>query len=142
MTIDLTQVLVTVIGGVFSVLGIVLTAVISKNVKDQTAASSLGIAVKNSLGAIQQAADQGIQIVHPSVTLPAGVPPAMAVGVQYVLDHAGPEAARFGLTPTGIADKINAQIGLSNIASVLSPAATSTTPTGPVAVPALATKGA
>jgi hypothetical protein len=72
--------------------------------------------VTNSLGAMQQAAEGSVISGHPQILL-TGVSPALGVGVQYVMDHAGDEAARFGITPASIADKINARVGLASIAS-------------------------
>lgn len=112
--IDLTGIAVSIIAGVSSILGVIIPLMIQSHFKDKEAAAALTAAVKNSLGAIQQAADAGINAVSPHVTIPH-VSQDLAVGVQYVLDHAGDEAARFGLTPVAIADKISAQIGLKKI---------------------------
>ena len=137
MTFDLTGIIVAVIGGVFSVATIVVGAWISSRMKDAQAASVLGAAVKNALGAMQQATQGAVTAQRPTVTLPllASVP-QLAVGVQYVLDHAGAEATRFGITPIAIADKINAQIGLANIASNIATAAS----VGPTVTPLTAIK--
>lgn len=118
-SVDLTQVLIVIIGGVFTivttVLGAWLTYIVNKNIQDKQAALAVSNAVKNALGKIQQAgqaaAEGEIQQLHPHLN----VPDYLAPGVQYVLDHAGTEAARFGLTPEGIADKIVAQLGLKNM---------------------------
>ncbi len=56
MTIDLTGITTTVIAGIFGVLSISLPLIIQSRMKDQQAAKVLGDAVKNSLGAVQQAA--------------------------------------------------------------------------------------
>ena len=88
---------------------------IQSHLKDQAAATAVSNAVKNSLGAIQQAATSTVIAYHPTVTVP--VTPQMAAGVQYVLDNAGDEAARLGITQEKIASKIEAQIGLANIAT-------------------------
>lgn len=119
MTYDLTGIAVSILTGIFGVLGIVLPLLINARIKDSQAATVLGAAVKNALGAMQVATEGVVTNLHPTVALPVipGAPPQLASGVQYVLDHAGPEAARFGITPAAIADKINAQIGLSNIAA-------------------------
>ena len=125
MTFDLTGIIVAVIGGVFSIAALVVGAWISSRMKDAQSAAVLGAAVKNALGAMQQAAAGVITAQHPTITIPPmpGASPQLAVGVQYVLDHAGEEAARFGVTPGAIADKINAQVGLANIASNIATAA-------------------
>ena len=145
MTLDLTGIAVAVTGGVFSILATVLSVWITSHVSDKAAASRLASAVQNSLGAIQQAATSAISLGRPSIP---DVPMALAPGVQYVLDHAGDEAARFGLTNRAIAQKIEAKIGLENIATniAVSGSATPTVvkPLDPVPVvrPGAATAGA
>jgi hypothetical protein len=115
MTLDLTTLLVSVVTGFFGVLAIVIPAMISARMKDQQAAATLAAAVKNSLGAMEQAAKGVIVAANPAVTIP-GVPASLQPGVQYVLTHAGDEAARFGITPVALADKINAAVGLQALA--------------------------
>ena len=66
----------------------------------------------------------------------------MAAGVQYVLDNAGDEAARLGITQEKIASKIDAQIGLANIVTnqaTAASAAPSPAPLDPVVSPPVAT---
>lgn len=117
--VDLTPVLVAIVGGIFSIATVVVGTWVSvflvSNMKDKQAALAVSNAVKNSLGKIQQAgqalAEGEITRLQPHLN----VPEYLAPGVQYVLDHAGEEAARFNLTPEAIADKIVAQLGLKNI---------------------------
>lgn len=116
MTIDLTGLAVSVIAASSTILSVVLPMVINSRVKDAQAAATLSAAVKNSLGAIQQQSVAVARGLRPAVLVPPGVPPDLAAGVQYVVDHAGEEAARFGITPVGIASKISAQIGLAIVA--------------------------
>lgn len=113
--IDLTQFLLAVIAGVFTIAAAVIPTIINKRMKDTQAASVLSAAITNALGAMQQAASTAVAAAKPGISLPAA-PPQMAVGVQYVLDHAGEEAKRFGITQEAIVDKINAKIGLVKIA--------------------------
>jgi hypothetical protein len=126
MTIDLTAILVAIIGGVSTIVGTMFLAWLRVHMKDDTAAATLGNAVTNSLGALQQAAQAEIVSHRPQIQLP-GVPEHLAPAVQYVLDHAGEEAARFGITPRDLAEKVAARIGLAaiqtNIATAASPAA-------------------
>jgi hypothetical protein len=126
--IDLTAILNTLILAAFSIVGTVFLAWLRSHMQDQQAAATLGNAVSNALGALQQAAQAGVAARFPRPVQLPGVPSEMTVGVQYVLDHAGAEAARFGITPTGLADKISAKLGLAqiatNIATASSPAAT------------------
>lgn len=113
MQIDLTGIATSLIAGVFSILAIAIPLIINSRLKDQQAAAVLSAAVKNALGAIQQAATAAIK--PPPLPAIPGVSPALTVGVQYVLNHAGTEAARFGIDPPAIAAKIDAQIGLVKI---------------------------
>jgi type II secretory pathway pseudopilin PulG len=117
MIIDLTELMLALVAGVFSILGPVAAYWFTQHIKDQQAADVVQNAVRNALGAMQQAAEAGIKATHPNIMLPPGTPPKLATGVQYVLDHAGGEADRLGIDTSAIADKINAQIGLKNIAT-------------------------
>ena len=131
MTIDLTQILITVIGGAFAIINAVFLAWLQRHMKDKAAAVTLATAISNSLGAIQQAATTGVTLSKPTVAVPAGVSPQLAIGVQYVLDHAGDEATWLGITPASIAGKIDAKQGLQTIAQ-----ATPTVVVAPVAADA------
>src|ERR1700721_619851 len=118
VVVDWTPIVVAVVGGCFSVIGTVFLAWLQAHMKDQTAALALGNAVKNSLGAAQNAVDAGL-VSHPlQTTLPAGTSPAVAAGVSYVISQAGPEMTRLGITPDAVAAKVAAQIGLSNVPTV------------------------
>lgn len=123
VAVDLTGIATAITGGVFSLLGILATAWITSHMKDQAAAVTVNNAVKNSLGAIQQAATSEIQALRPQLP---GVPEALAPGVQYVLDQAGPEMTRLGITPESVAKKVEAQIGLANVATNLAVSANAT----------------
>lgn len=120
MTLDLTGIATSVIAGVFSILAIVIPMLISARMSNTAAAATMSTAIKNSLGAIEQASEQSIGQIRPTITFP-GVSATLTPGVRYVLDHAGAEATRLNLTPIAIADKINAQIGLAKIVSPTTP---------------------
>jgi len=122
MTIDLTGIAVSCIAGIFGVVGPLFLYWLQSHMKDKQAAVVLEAAVTNSLGAMQQAAETGVKSANPHIMV-AGISPALGVGVQYVLDHAGDEAGRFGITPAAIADKISARIGLASIAANIATAA-------------------
>lgn len=110
-SVDFTSIAVATIGALFTVIGSVAVALINARMKDKTSAQALDNAVTNGLGAIQQAADAHLAI-HPAQKEVPGINAPMAAGLQYVLDHAGDEAKRFGITPTAIVDKLNARLGL------------------------------
>ena len=114
--IDLTSLLATIITGVFSVMAIVIPMWITSFLKDKQAASVLSTAVTNALGAMRQASEAGVRTLAPKVYVP-GLSPEMTVGVNYVLDHAGDELKRFGITPEAVASKLNAKLGLQKIAA-------------------------
>lgn len=137
-TIDLTGIATSVIAGIFGLLAIIIPLVINSHVKDQAAAVTLNNAVKNSLGAIQQAATTGIKTMAPSVNLPSSTPPDIVVGVQYALDHAGDEAKRLGITQDMIASKVSAQIGLAKISANVAGTATPAVATPPAVMPVVA----
>lgn len=111
--LDLTNVALSLITGIFGILGIILPIIINARIKDKQAAVALANAVSNSLGAGEQALKGEVIAVGPKIALPPGVPASLLPNIQYVMDHAGDEAARFGITPVAIASKISAQLGLA-----------------------------
>jgi hypothetical protein len=113
-TIDFTALAVAGVGGIFSVLSTVALALINKYVKDETARQVLNAAVTNSLGALQKASQDAITAAAPQINLPEQLK-QFAPAVRYVMEHAGPEAERFGITAPKIADKISARLGLANV---------------------------
>ena len=113
--IDLTQVTIAVVGALSTIIGTVFLAWLQSHMKDQAAAATIGAAVRSSLGTVKQAVSTELTDHPLQVTVP-GISAARAAGVQYVLDNAGPELARFPeITPERIAGKIEAQIGLAKI---------------------------
>ena len=113
---DLTGIAVSLIAGLFAVLGPVLLAIIQSKVKNQQMRDLLATTVQNSLGKIQQATEAQIlsaAVLHPKLS------PRLAVGAQYVADHAAEAIDHVGVTPEAVADKIEAQIGLAHIATNL-----------------------
>jgi hypothetical protein len=125
VTLDLTGIAVAAVGSIFSIIAAVAVALINKNVKDQAAAQVLNAAVTNSIGALQMTVQKHITAATPTFSLPPGLQQYTSA-VQYVLDHAGSEAARFGITPNAIADKIEARLGLANVANNLAATASDT----------------
>lgn len=117
MTVNLTEIIVSLIGLAGTCLGIWIPLYIGGKMEDKRAAEVYANAVKNSVGALVEAGKEGIRDLKPQVYIP-GVPPAIQPAVQYVLDHAEEEARRVdpNLTPEKIAEKVVAQIGLTKIA--------------------------
>lgn len=116
--IDFTAIILALIGGAFTIVGAIATAVINSRMKDDSSKETIRAAVQNALGAMEMATKGLVKDIKPEVQL-LGVTPKMQTGVQYVLDHAGDELARFGITPAAVADKLVAQIGLDERAKKL-----------------------
>jgi hypothetical protein len=114
MVVDLTGVACACIAGAFSLLSVLLPMIINARMKDKQAADALCSAVRNSLGALQQASMSAARALHPEAAI-SGIPVTLQPAVAYVLEHAGPEAERLGVTPEKIASKVQAQIGLAEI---------------------------
>jgi hypothetical protein len=110
--VDLTQILLAVVTGVFTVLAAVVPIMIQKYVTDKKMADVLERGLQNSLGVLQQASEQEIRAA--AIKLPH-VPVAVAPAVQYMLDHANDARLHFGLTDQLIAEKIIARMGVKNI---------------------------
>jgi hypothetical protein len=112
----------TVIAGVFSVLGIVITILCNKYIKDAQMRSVLETALQNGLGVLQQAAKDGVQLkADPKVEaqLPLTTSPQMTAAVQYVVDHADEAVKRFDIAPTMIAQKLVARAGVQDLPNSL-----------------------
>jgi hypothetical protein len=131
--IELTPIVLALIGGVFAVIRAVAVYYIDKRVHDQQLRELLDHSVVNALGIIQQAASGAAIKSSPHL---AGIVPAKLVpGVQYVLDHAPDAVARWGITPEAIAEKLISRAGLREIDTNIAVSASAATP---VVVPPLA----
>lgn len=105
-----TGILTYFITSVIGVIGTVATYEITSRVKDASARTALTTAVQSALGVLNKVAADGLTN-HPLQTkLPAGTSAALASAVQSVLDNAGVEAARLGVTPVDIAELIEAKL--------------------------------
>lgn len=109
--IDLNTIIIASIGGLVSIVGTIGVALINSKIKDRNSAATLDAALTNALGMVQNAIDSKLQSHPIQVTVP-GISPALASGVQYVIDNAGKEANRFNITPDAIAQKIEARMGV------------------------------
>lgn len=118
--IDWTPIVLAAASFTFAVLKLVADQQINARVKNQADRDILNKALDNSLGAIQQAAEKGLH-AHPLQSDDLHVSGPVAVGVQYVLDHAGDEMKRLEITPEAAADKINARLGLNKIVVPVTP---------------------
>jgi hypothetical protein len=118
--IDTTQLLLSLIGGFFLIVNTVAVALINRYVKDRQMGVVLENGLKNSLGMLQQVAENAVPAITQSLP---GVPPSVAPGVQYVLDHVPEAVQHWGLTPQAIAEKIIARIGVKSIETNIAVAA-------------------
>lgn len=135
------SILPSVIGGVFTILTAIAVILVNKYVQDQQAASTIDAAIKDALGAIQQATQTGLKTVNPEVAA-LGLDPHTAIGVQHVLQHAAPEMNRLGVSAIDVASVLSAKLGLLNIESNLATAASPSptpTPLAPVRPPEVPT---
>jgi hypothetical protein len=120
-TVDLSGVASMLIALVFSVLSIIVPVWVNNHIKDQAAKATIDAAVGHSLGALEQAATTGLASTNLKIPIP-GVPATLQAGVQYVIDNAGPEMQRLGLTNEVIASKVDARLGLTKAAAKASSA--------------------
>lgn len=136
MTIDLTQFAIQAIALVGTCAIAWLTKEITTHVRNQAARDVLNAALPRAVGYLQQIGE-GV-LSSRGLNLP-GVPASLAPAVQYMLDHAGEELDRFGISPASVADKIAAEIGQASIAANIavngSPSNTVVAPLAPVPVP-------
>jgi hypothetical protein len=136
--IDYTTVAAQAAVFVLSLASTVFLAWLRSHMKDKQAAAVIGAAITNAIGSVEQATVAGLKS-HPLQAQIPGITPASAAGVQYVLDNATVELARYtNITPTLIASKIDAKLGLAGVAANLAVANSNTpvvpAPIGPVPV--------
>lgn len=129
-SITLAGIAVAAVVPITTILGSVAIALVNKYVKDAAAAKLIDGAIASSVGTIQQVAQGAIKTVDPSLAIPARYA-AYAPGVQYVVDHAGDELTRLGVTPEAVAERIEAKIGVLNIAHNIAVAGNSSPPEPP-----------
>ena len=138
--LDMTQIIVALVGGLFTCLTAYIGYIINAKVKDQAARNVLSTAVNTSLGAMQNAIQAGVQ-AHPLQVQIPGLTAPMAASVQYVLDHADKEIEwlndqGYDITPQKIAEKIAARTGLTPTIQSVTASGTPVPPILPVGVAA------
>lgn len=115
MQIDLTGLAASIATSIFAILTVVIRNEINARIKNRFLNDLLETTVENALGKMQQATDKQIAEaveLHPNIENPL-----IAVGVNYVLNHA--QEAVKGLDTGLVAEKIEAKLGLANIATNL-----------------------
>lgn len=113
MEADITELVLLLSIAGLNVVGAVAVYVINKRIKDAQLRDVLANAVRNSVGIGSAVLPTTIRRIRPSLELSL-IPTALQPKVEYVLEHAGEAAKRFGVTPDKIAEKVIAQIGLNN----------------------------
>lgn len=104
------------------------------HIKNQQAYDVLSHALENALGAAQNAAQQGIKSYSSDTPLSAGnVPPALRPAFTYMMNHAGDEMLRLGITEEAMVEKLQARLGRLNIASNVGTAASTGATAAPLA---------
>ena len=125
--IDITPLINTIIGLIFTGIIAAFASWQASHQKDKQADQSIDNALKNGLGAMQQAIQKGVS-THPMQIEMPWISAAMAAGVQYVVDQVSPEMARRNLSKEQVVKKLDARLGVQNIATNVatasSPAAT------------------
>ncbi len=136
MIVDLTGVAASLAATAFSVLLTVGYAEIRAHVKNRFMQELLDGVLGAALGKMQQATAEEIadaQALHPDISNPL-----VAVGVRFAVNHADAAVEHFGLTPDAIAEKLEARIGLAQIATNIaiagSPSAANPAPLDPMPV--------
>ena len=129
--IDVTAIIVAIINLAFPAVAAVATYLINAHVKNQQMATILSNAVQNGVGAIQRSTADAVKRNDPTITI---TNPDIKAGVQYVIDNAQEAISHFQIPTDRIAQKLDAKLGLANIATNL---ATTASPQ-PVIAPPLA----
>lgn len=111
-----TPIINAVINTLFPLVAMVATYLINDKIKNQQLAQQLSNAIQNGLGIAQQSLSTTVQAANLTTTVQN---PGIAKGVQYVLDNAAEAISRFKIPPERIAQKIEAKLGLAEIATNL-----------------------
>jgi hypothetical protein len=118
----------------FPIVAAVATYLINAHVNNHELATQLANAVQNGLGTVQQHAAASLQ-QGTHLTLDTNHP-AIAEGVQYVVDNAAEAISHFNIPPERIAEKLVAKVGLAaiqtNLAATGSPMPVISGPLAPV----------
>lgn len=112
-TIDLTQILVALIGvGIPAIMG-VATYLINRRIKDQQLRDTMVNLAENALGIVQRTSTGLVYRINPQ--LRGVVSDKWAPGVQYYIDHGAEAIKRFDVSPQRIEEKLIALEGRKEI---------------------------
>lgn len=132
--IDPTPIIVALINLAFPIVAAVATYLINSHIKNHELAAQLSNAVQNALGSVQQHATDSLQ--KGSDLRLTTDHPAIADGVQYVINNAAEAIAHFNIPPERIAQKLVAKVGLAaiqtNLAATAAPTPVIAGPLAPV----------
>jgi hypothetical protein len=98
------------------------SAWLSIHMKNKQAALVVDNALKNGLGAMQQAVQSGLSI-HPLQVQMPWISAAMGAGIQYVVNQVPAELLRLDMSKEQVAEKLDARLGVQNIATNVATAA-------------------
>jgi hypothetical protein len=132
-SIDLTAISVALINQIFAIVIGVATYLINARVKNQQMATLLSNAVENGLGIVQRETTAAVRRADPAITV---ANPDINAGVQYILQNAPEAISHFKISPERIAQKLEAKLGVAeiatNLAATASPAPLIVDPLEPV----------
>lgn len=125
--IDFTPIINCAMGIISTLILAVFSAWLAKHMSDKQAAAAVENALKNGLGAMQQAVQSGLS-THPLQVQMPHVSAPMAAGVQYVINQVPGELKQLSISKDQVADKLDARLGNrnidTNVATASSPAPT------------------
>ena len=127
--INFDGVLTALLDQLWALIGVVATYLINRNVKNQQMATMLSNAVQNGLGIIQQRTASAIKSGKHDASTGS---PDIDAGVRYVLNNAEEAIRHFKVPQERIAQKLEAKLGLAEIATNL---ATTASPAPVIAGP-------
>ena len=114
--INFESIIIALTNQLFTIVGAVATYIINKRVRDQQLANMLSNSINYALGTVQKQVAAAGRRGDLTITARS---PEIAAGVQYVLDNAAEAVKRFEISPERIAQKIEARLGLAEIATNL-----------------------
>jgi hypothetical protein len=120
--VDFSPLINSLIGVIATGILAIFSAWLSGYLKDKQADAAIESALKNGLGAMQQAVQSGLSI-HPLQVQMPWISAAMGAGIQYVVNQVPSELLRRDMSKDQVAEKLDARLGVQNIATNVATAA-------------------
>jgi hypothetical protein len=114
LSLNMTDIIVSIIGGVFTIIGLGATYLINKTISDANAKVAFNTQLAASLGALQQTAKGIVTEINPTITVP-GVRAEYQPAAQYLLDHVGAEIKQLAISGPLLDSHIAAALGNKEI---------------------------